>query len=329
MIVPTQAPPLLAADVGGTHARMALVAGDVQGAPEVLAHASFRCADHPDLATIAARFLDGLEARVQVAVIASAGHALPDGSLLSANLPWPVSPRQLRHNLGVEEVYLVNDFQALAHAVRHLDPRMATPLGGPAHAQAGPLLVLGPGTGLGAAVWVPAPGGGLVLATEAGQAALPVRTARELQVLQRLQAGRGHVSIEHVLSGPGLLALYRAVCDMHGAAPLHAQPAAVSAAALTGADALAREALDLFCELLGATAGDLALMYGARRVYLAGGILPRMAPFLSASGFAARFVDKGPMRSVLEQVPVGLVEHGQLGLIGAASWYLDGHASRA
>src|SRR5690606_14013229 len=105
----------------------------------------------------------------------------------------------------------------------------------------GPLLVLGPGTGLGAALWIPTLRGGVVLPTEAGQAALAMRTPLELDLLRQLQASGGHVPIEHALPGPGLLQLYRGLCALRGVAAVHTQPAAVSTAALAGDDPLAGE----------------------------------------------------------------------------------------
>ena len=105
-------------------------------------------------------------------------------------------------------------------------------------------------------------------------------------------------------------------------------PTQITAAALAGSDALARESLEVFCGLLGSAVGDMALLYGVHGgIYLAGGILPQIREFLMQSTFVERFLDKGPMRTALEQIPVRLVEHGQLGVIGAASWYLDQRAA--
>jgi glucokinase len=127
-----------------------------------------------------------------------------------------------------------------------------------------------------------------------------------------------------VLSGPGLVNLYTALSTLRGTRPTLSVPTAITAAALGGSDAVAREALDVFCGLLGSVVGNLVLLFGARGgVFLAGGILPHIQHYLLQSSFAARFLDKGPMRAMLERVPVNLIEHGQLGVIGAASWYLE------
>ena len=161
----------------------------------------------------------------------------------------------------------------------------------------------------------------MVLATEAGQAALAVGTELEMALLRQMLGQRSHVSVEHALSGPGLMNLYSALCALRGEAPVFARPGEITAAALDGSDALARQSLEVFCGLLGSTVGDMALLYGVQGVYLAGGILPHIREFLVRSDFVARFLNKGPMREALERVSVRLVEHGQLGVIGAASWY--------
>ena len=144
-----------------------------------------------------------------------------------------------------------------------------------------------------------------------------------MAIVRHMQRDRAHVSIEHALSGPGLMNLYRAICALQGQAPVLASPDAVTAAAMAGTDALARQALDVFCGLLGSTIGDMALFYGAQGgVYLAGGILPQIREYLHASTFVERYLQKGPMGEALARIPVKVVEHGQLGVIGAASWFL-------
>ena len=319
--------PFVAADVGGTHVRLGLVRADGNGrALGIAEYRKYQCADYPGLAEIFETYLrqlPGLD--VRRGVIASAGYALDDGSVITANLPWTLAPSAIRRQLGFDDLRVVNDFEALAHAVAGLEDPQAIRLAGPASAPVpGPVLVLGPGTGLGAAVWIPTEAGPVVLASEAGQAALAVGNQRELALLAQMLRGRSHVPVEHALSGPGLLNLYRAACAVRGCDPRLDTPNAVTAAALANSDAAAREALEVFCGLLGSFCGDLALAYGIQGgVYLAGGILPHLSDFLLRSDFAARFLDKGPLREALQRIPVKLVEHGQLGVIGAAKWYLD------
>ncbi len=316
----------MAADVGGTHVRVGLIraGGSDGGTIEILSYRKYRCGDHPSLSAILSDFASH-HPQVAHCVIASAGYALADGNVISANLPWPLSASRIRDDLGFEAVHLVNDFEAVAHAAAHIDGSQVLQLTGPAQAPRGPTLVVGPGTGLGAALWIPVGERSVVLATEAGQAALAAGTELEMAVLQHMLRNRSHVSIEHgALSGPGLLNLYNALCAVRGTAPVHATPDAVSAAACEGSDPLAVQTLELFCGILGSTIGDMALLYGVQGgIYLAGGILPKLGPFLIGSTFVERFLNKGPMATALQRIPVKLVEHGQLGVIGAASWYLQ------
>jgi len=316
----------LAADVGGTHVRIGLARpGAVHRTPGLEHYRTYRCADYAGLDDILRDFLGGLPGQsVRRGVIASAGYPLEDGTVITANLPWPLSPSDIRQRLGFDDLSLVNDFEAVAHAAALVDASQVLQLTGPDEAPTGPLLVLGPGTGLGAAVWIPQGERAVVLATEAGQAALTAGNALEMELLTHLLQSHTHVSIEHALSGPGLMNLYRALCAMRGQTPVHAKPGDITAAALAASDPLAVDTLQVFCGLLGSTVGDLALLYGIQGgIYLAGGFLPQIRQFLLQSSFVERFLNKGPMRQALERIPVKLVEHGQLGVIGAAQWYLD------
>jgi glucokinase len=314
----------LAADVGGTHVRVGRVrtCQDSEHPIEVLDYRKYRCADYPSLASILRDFLrDGPS--VSDVAIASAGFPLEDGTVITANLPWSVSPRAIRDELGLAAVHLVNDFEAVAHAAAYMDASAFAQLTGPERVPRAPVLVLGPGTGLGAAVWIPNGGRPVVLATEAGHAALATNSDLEAQLLREMLKTRSHMPVEHALSGPGLLNLYTALCAVRGTAPTLTTPAEITHAALSGQNPLAVESLEVFCGLLGSVVGDMALLYGAQGgIYLAGGILPNIRQFLINSSFVARFLDKGPMREALQRIPVKLVEHGQLGVVGAASWYL-------
>jgi glucokinase len=317
-------PPFLAADVGGTHVRVARVqaSSDPAHPVQLLEYRKFRNADYPGLSAILSAFIADGE-RPAHCVVATAGYAREDGTVITANVPWPLSARQIERDLGLEAVYIVNDFEAVAYAAAQVDASGVLQLTGPATAPRGPTLVVGPGTGLGAALWIPTAHGAVVLATEAGQPTLAVSTELEMAIVRQMQRELAHVSVEHALSGPGLMNLYRALCAIEGQPAVLATPDAITAAAVSNQDVLARQSLEVFCGLLGSTIGDMALQYGAQGgVYLAGGILPQIREFLLNSTFVARYLNKGPMREALERIPVKVVEHGQLGVIGAASWYL-------
>ena len=326
--------PFLATDVGGTHARVALMAATPAGNQpvSVLHYHRYQCAEWDSLGAVLRDFLDELpgaghgQARTCIhrGVIASAGVLMGD-TIVNENLPWPVEVGSLRTRLGLARLAVINDFEAVAWAAQFLGAADTLPvIETPQPAARGPVLVMGPGTGLGCAVLLPRPGHAQVLPTEAGQISLAPGNEREIEILRILARGRTRVCFEDALSGPGLLNLYHALCELHGAPVALATPAEITGAALTGHDAIAMETLAVFCGLLGSFVGDLAMLYGASGgIFLAGGILPRIHAYLRTSHFAERFLDKGVMRAFLQKIPVRLIEHGQLGVIGAAGWFLD------
>ena len=329
-----QGEPFLAADVGGTHARIGLMLGtpgDRQPV-RVLHYHRYLCADWSDLGSLLRDFVAQLaiaghaplQGRIRRCVVASAGVVLDD-AIVNENLPWPVSIAALREQLGLTQLEVINDFEAVAWATQFLSVDETLPVIETAQPAArGPVLVMGPGTGLGSAVLLPRAGHAQVLPTEAGQIALAPGNEREIAILRVLAHGRAYVSYEDALSGPGLLKLYHALCELRGCPVALMTPAEVTGAALAGHDAAALETLEVFCGLLGSFTGDLAMLYGASGgVFLAGGILPQIHGFLRASSFAERYFNKGVMRAFLQKVPVRLIEHGQLGVIGAAGWFLD------
>jgi glucokinase len=331
---PAAQQPFLAADVGGTHARIGLVIGNAGGARpvSVLHYHRYSCADWSSLTAMLQDFVEQLAStphaaacrQIRHCAVACAGYVLDD-AIVNENLPWPVSIRDIRDGLGIHRLAVINDFEAVAYATQFITADETRSIIDTAQsAVGGPVLVMGPGTGLGSAVLLPGQPRAQVLATEAGQVSLAPGNEREIEILRLLRRERPHVSFEDALSGPGLLKLYRALCELRGSTARLLTPAEITGAALAAGDVAAVEALHVFCGLLGSFVGDLVLLYGARGgVYLAGGILPQIQPFLLASTFAERYFNKGVMRAYLQQVPVRLIEHGQLGVIGAAGWFLD------
>lgn len=319
---------VLAADVGGTHARIGLLRARAGAQPplEMLAGHVYECANWPGLGEILEDFLvhhgRGGIARCALAV---AGY-LRDDELVSENLRWPVRISELRERLQLERLDIVNDFEALACGTRFLSAHDSLAVIDVKGA-VGPTVVVGPGTGLGCAVLLPNGDAPRVMPSEAGHVALAPGNEREIEVLRRLGRNRAYVHTGHVLSGPGLVNLYRALAEIEGVTAVHDEPVAVSTAALGIGDPLAHEALSMFCAMLGSFAGDLAIMFKAGGgVYLAGGILPYIQDFLLASEFRARFLNKGVMRPFLANVPVRLIEHGQLGVFGAAAMEIEAAA---
>jgi len=317
---------IIVADVGGTYARVAWASPRAGHAPSIVGFRRYACAEHAGLADILRDYRQELMVTIgeapTVAVVAIAG--LLDGDrLLNANLPWPVSVERTRAEAGLDALQLVNDFQALAYAIGHADPATMRCLTGQAiHAAHWPALVLGPGTGLGAALRLDSERQP-VLPSEVGNAALAAGTALEMDIVRLLAARQGHVGNERILSGPGLVNLYRCLCELRGVAARWSTPAEILDAAAND-DAMAIESVQVFCGWLGSLVGDLAITFGARTVYLAGGITAHLSRWLDDGHFLKRYLDKGALSPTLQRIPVWCVEHGQLGVMGAAAWHGDG-----
>lgn len=317
--------PFLAADIGGTHARVALMQATQAGgrSAELLAYRKFACMDFPRLSALLKAFLDA-EAQVPVrhCVLACAGQLLGD-EVVNDNLPWPIHLPSLLRALELDDVAALNDFEALGYALDGTLAHGSRHLCGPDVRGSGPTLVIGPGTGLGAAVRIPGPAGGIVLTTEAGQMDFAPNSVREREILAHLAPDGGYVEFERIVSGPGLLTVYTALCALQGQAPRLATPEAVTAAAADSGDALATEAVEIFCAALGSLAGNLAMAFMATGgVYLAGGFLSSMFALLERSAFEQRFLHGRSARTLLSQIPVWVTEHGRHGVQGAAQWYL-------
>jgi glucokinase len=304
----------LLADIGGTNARFALLDGGVLGPPLILA-----VADHPTTEHAVAQALAALapEGGVRHAVLALAGPVLDEPVRLT-NAPWAFSRAALQARFGFDHVVLVNDFLALAHALPHLPTESLLPISGGAPAAGAPMLVLGPGTGLGAALLVPGPGGPIALPTEGGHVGLAPTNAAEDAVVQALRAECGRAGAEEALSGRGLARLHGILARIMGADVPVRDAAAVLEAVPACPVAAATEAM--FAGLLAGHAGDLALATGARGgVFLGGGILPRIAHRLDAAGFRARFDAKAPMQGYVGAIPLAIILHPAPAFLGLAA----------
>lgn len=331
---------VLAGDIGGTNSRLALFR-DREDSP--LFDRKYPSADAPSLEAIVATFLDearevfGTRPAPERATLAVAG-PVAGGTSRITNLPWFVDARRLEKQAGLRQVLLVNDFEAAAYGVTLLGAEHLAPLGGGPRQPVGPVVVAGPGTGLGAAflVWSEGQRRYLVLPSEGGHGDFPPRTALEWGLLAFLTARHGRVSYERVLSGPGLEGIFdylmtdpatcalttdetrRAMATEDGAAVITRQ-------AIAGADPACTLAVDLFCSALGAMAGNLALtILATGGVYLAGGIPARILPLLQRGPFRQAFENKGRFRGFLEKVPVFAVTHPSVGLLGAAALAASG-----
>jgi len=325
--------PRLVGDVGGTRARFALFQPDGSpdgGAGGGLQHihvvATHECESLVEaVGDYLSQLPDGLAERPRLAeaVFAVAGPVHGDRVQLT-NCPWAVSIEETRRELGIERLALVNDVEALAAALPYLNEQDLTKVGGGEAVPDAPRAVIAPGTGLGMAALVPCAGGWLSLASEGGHATFTPNSVFELSLSRELGSELDHVSSERLVSGPGLLHIYRQLAAANGVEPQAERPEDVTERTVTGADALCSEAADRFAQMLGSVAGDLALTLGARGgIYVGGGIARDLGSHFNAPLFRERFEAKGRMRSYLENVPSYLVRHRYPALLGAAHHDLE------
>lgn len=310
------AAPILIADIGGTNARFALArAGRIWGEVTALA-----CRDHASLAAAATVFLDSVPetARPRSGVIAVASPISGDRVQLT-NLDWAFSIDQLRQDLRFDTLDIVNDFAAITWAVPSFNDGDLSPVGRGSACAGAPIVVMGPGSGLGVAVMVLVSGGWIVLPTEGGHVTMAAATTEQDRVLNVLRHKFGHVSAERVLSGPGLVNIYIALGELEGQLLPALDPAGISMLAVAEPGSRAAAALDLFFDFLGTAASNAALSCDARGgVYLAGGILGKVEAALVASGFRARFEAKGRFTDYLSHIPTLVIRHPYPALAGLA-----------
>lgn len=312
--------PYVVADIGGTNARWGLVTGvDNAGNYCIDAIKTFENKTHPQFQDSLAAYLDALEglpvARVCVAL---AGPVLGD-QIEMTNINWSFSIRDVEKQFGLRKLLIVNDFTALAYATSALAEADLLRIK-PGTQKNAPRAIIGPGTGLGMASLVPLAGKWLPLSGEGGHTAFAPQGEEEIALCAYLQSELGYVSKESLLSGAGIERIYAGLGAVRGQQVAHQSAASISGQATRGEDALAVDALNTFCGVMGSAAADLALTVGALGgVYLGGGILPKVRDFLVQSPFVQRFCDKAVMSHYVEDIPVFLIVADEPALVGAAA----------
>lgn len=320
--------PIVAVDIGGTHARFA-IAHIANGRVTSLGEATtLKTAEHASLQTawedFAARQGGSLP---RAAAIAVASPIRGDVIKLTNN-PWIIRPALIEEKLGVDAFALVNDFEAVGHAVAQAGQEHFIHLTGPDAPLPveGTISIIGPGTGLGVAhVWRNATGYH-VQPTEGGHIDYAPLDAIEDAILKSLRQKFRRVSVERVVSGPGIVDIYTALAALEGRAVHAIDDKSLWALGMSGEDSLAAAAVDRFCLALGAVAGDIALAQGGSGVVIAGGLGLRIKDTLLTSGFAERFRAKGRFEGLMASLPVKLITHPQPGLFGAAAAFARSHA---
>jgi glucokinase len=316
--------------VGGTNVRFALA--DVTGpTPRLFACQSSLCADYPGIEEAIEHYLRSVAAqgaRPRAAAIAVAGPVTGGATELTNGL-WRMSEAALV-DAGFPSARLINDYTALALSVRHLEPQDLGSIGGAATAVANQTVaVLGAGTGLGVSAAVRDGQSEAIATTEGGHIAFAPGDDIEIEILRQLTTQFGRVSLERLLSGPGLVSLRWALGRIAGREAEPLSPEQIVTRATAREDALCVESLDRFCAIYGAAAGDIALVYGARGgVYLGSGIAPNILGWLRQSAFRSRFEAKGRFAGYLKAIPTQVILHPYAALLGAAQSLQSGQGAR-
>ena len=309
--------PRLLGDIGGTHARWAWQASANSDLQDISVQ---RCRASATLLDSARTYL------------AASGHAHPHSAAIGiaspvvgdvvrmTNNPWTFSINALKQSLGVEHCLLLNDFTALAMSLPGLTASDLCPVGDGVAIAGAPIALIGPGTGLGVSGLLrTADGKYCALSGEGGHVTLAATDEREAALLSLLRGRFGHVSAERLLSGPGLVELYRASCELHGRIALSLTPAEVSAAAIHASDPDCVASAFHFTAFLGTVAGNLALTLGAHGgVYIGGGVVPRLGTAFDGALFRQRFEDKGRYQDYLRAIPCWIITASTPALLGAS-----------
>ena len=311
---------LVAIDLGGTHVRFALATlkgGTVAALGEPV---TLKSGDYDGIPAAWPDFEQQHGAPLPKAAALSVAGPVVDDAVRLTNLPWRIERAELARQLGLDSLVLVNDFEAVGHAVAQAAPGDFRHLCGPEQElpAAGMISIVGPGTGLGVAqLWR---GGGdyRISPSEGGHIGFAPVDPFEDQLLDRLRQRFGRVSAERVAAGPGISDIYEALGGKDGCDTDPFEDKNIWSRGIDGHEELATAAVERFCRALGSVAGDLALAHGASAVVIAGGVGRRLSDYLPTSGFGERFVAKGRFSDAMKALPVKILTLAEPGLVGAA-----------
>ncbi len=303
--------PLVVADIGGTHARVARI----ERGSEIAHVEVVRTRDVDTTESLIESFI-ARHGKDALGICVAIAGPVADGVGRLTNGTLEIDAARLAQH--AREVLILNDFAAAAMGIPRVQSQALVALS-EVEPRPGTKALIGPGTGLGMGMLFATPDGYRAMPSEGGHGDLASTSPLEHEIYQLLGAETQFVSWETVLSGPGLVNLYRAVCAVWGCAPSVDTPEAVTAAAREAADPVCHQTVELFCNLLGGAAGNLAITVCAEGgVYLCGGMIPHLLDALAASQFRRRFEARGPMTDYLRPIATVAVVSPYLGLIGAA-----------
>ncbi len=314
---------VIAGDIGGTNARFAIIEGD-----KILFEKHYPSKDFNKFEDVFAVFVKDTPGQIPHCACLAVAGVVEENRVEATNIPWTIDGHDLKERFGLGTLYLINDFEAAAWGITVLHKDHLAQIGGGKPISNGPKAILGAGTGLGQAILAPCGEGYRVLPTEGGHVDFAPRNEEEMRLLRYLMKIFSHVSVERILSGPGLVNIYKFLLKERGyeesvfskqSIKEKDHAAFITQHALQGTDDLCRQAVRMFCSIYGAEAGNLALKCLATGgVYIAGGIAQKILPILSEGCFRQAFEAKGRMEKVLKHIPTYVVTSPQLGLLGAA-----------
>lgn len=308
---------IVVGDIGGTHARFALAELADGEPPRIGEMRRYRTREHAGLKSAWETFARDAGGPLPKAASLAVAAPIEGERLRFLNSHWVLPRFTLADELGLDRLTLLNDFGAVAHAVSVMGRGELEPLIGPPELPAeGVTSVIGPGTGLGVSILSRRAGHVTVIETEAAHIAFAPQDADEAALAESLAVRYGRASVERVVSGPGLIDIYRFLGGSGDIDPnRHGD---LWNAAIDGSDPAAARALAILVRSLGAAAGDFSLAHGAMSVVLTGGLANRIAYLLRAPDFAERFTAKGRYVERMQRIPVMLATYAEPGLLGAA-----------
>lgn len=324
---------IIAGDIGGTKARIGLFERRA-GRVELLTYQDFASRDFSKLEEILLEFLNNnrsrYSGRIEAACFGLPGPVV-DGRVKVTNLPWEVVQSEVGDLIGVPKIKLVNDLVSTAAAIPTFEPESLELVydGKGASDKAGSCAVVAPGTGLGHSLIHREAGWSVLLASECQHANFAPSNDMEMDLLRYLQKRLVHVSIESILSGPGIVNVYSFLRDLGrfettaedaSEGEMQISASVIAGQALSARSELAVATLELFCHILGAHCSNIGLTYLSKGgIYLGGGIPPKIAPFIKGGKFLEGYFKKGKLLEHVEATPVYIIKDDRAALYGSAA----------
>lgn len=313
----------IVADIGGTNLRVGLVEPD----GSVVNLELFQCEKFSSLKSVLELYLSNQNIDSTANKInACLAIACPvDQDLINmTNLPWSFSKAELKAQLNLNQLYMINDYTAIAWSINSLSDSQKVKIGGGEPVPYTPIAICGPGTGLGVANVIWGNDQWISVGGEGGHVDFAPVDDTEIEILKYLQTKYPRVSYEQVLSGLGIEQIYQAICSINNVQAQNYQAKDISGKALDNSCPLCLKALEQFCKILGSFAGNLALTTSAfGGVYIAGGIVPRFIEFFENSDFRERFIAKNPFTQFNSNIPTYVITEAQPGILGASAYLIQ------